>query len=88
MLFIRHAISQFNYEFELFTKENNKIKNRELRHYNHVLEYARRDLIDPKLHENGIKQAAEQQGLLNQFVFRKVYVSPHVRTLMTATQIL
>ncbi|CDW86466.1 UNKNOWN [Stylonychia lemnae] len=47
----------------------------------------RYDLIDPPLHERGIKQAQLQQNLVNIFDYRLVFVSPHRRTIMTAITI-
>ena len=82
LLIIRHAYSEFNNAWKVYTSEQ------EQNHDNFLKAWAGEHLIDAELHSKGVDQALSQQSLLNSFTFRKVYVSPHRRTIQTALNIL
>lgn len=45
---------------------------------------ARRDLVDPPLNEMGLKQSDSGSAYINEIDFEYVFVTPMVRTCMTA----
>ncbi len=54
LLCLRHAVSEYNFQMNEFTRKNSKVKDLELKHQNHVAFQTRADLIDPPIHESGV----------------------------------
>ncbi len=74
LLVIRHAYSEFNHAWNVYIDEDKS-------HEAFMNVWAGEHLLDAHLHSDGVVQAKQQQSLINYFTFRKIYVSPHRRTI-------
>ena len=81
VLLIRHATTPFNVEHQKVIKEHGADSEafRALK--------ARTDFVDPPLNETGIAQCASGSKHVNQIDFKVVFVSPMLRTCMTAVEL-
>ena len=86
MVLIRHAYSNYNHAMKTFN-DGMTTKGPES-HQEYIGLRSSKALIDPALHEIGVKQARDQQDLVNRMTFSKVFVSPHVRTIQSAALML
>lgn len=94
LLMIRHGISEYNQAAkdlraqlkEKYPDDETKRKAIELEEFGNQIKNSH--IVDAQLHQDGIKQAQNQQELLNSFNFSKVLVSPHRRTIQTAVNVL